>query len=129
MFRPSLTFIRRFANTIRKYFTCIHHMLDGDFFLLRQVVSFGVHIPCGACLSFITTPLPSNCIGHPSRHWFTAYVCIIVHIEHIISYLGVKGGRRVRLTTLPLSVSRLSREDVGALTSQNPIGLHGLLQV
>jgi hypothetical protein len=41
---------------------------------------------------------------------------------------GVKGGRRVRLTTLPPSVSRLSTESVGASTSHNPMGLHDLLQ-
>jgi hypothetical protein len=41
---------------------------------------------------------------------------------------GVKGGRRVRLTTLPPSVSRLSRQNVGASTSHNPMGPHGLLQ-
>jgi hypothetical protein len=41
---------------------------------------------------------------------------------------GVKGGRRVRQTTLPPSVSRLSRENVGASTSHNPMGLLGLLQ-
>jgi hypothetical protein len=41
---------------------------------------------------------------------------------------GVKGARRVRLTTLPPSVSRLSGENVGASTSHNPMGLHGLLQ-
>jgi hypothetical protein len=41
---------------------------------------------------------------------------------------GVKGGWRVRLTTLPPSVSRLSREDVGASMSHNPMGLHGPLQ-
>jgi hypothetical protein len=42
--------------------------------------------------------------------------------------LGVKGGRRVRLTILPPSVSQLARENVGASTSQNPMGLCGLLQ-
>jgi hypothetical protein len=41
---------------------------------------------------------------------------------------GVKGGRRVRLTILPPSVSRLSRENVEASTSHNPMGLHGLLE-
>jgi hypothetical protein len=39
--------------------------------------------------------------------------------------LEVKGGQRVRLTTSPPSVSRLSRENVGASTSHNPIGLQG----
>jgi hypothetical protein len=38
---------------------------------------------------------------------------------------GGKSGRRVGLTTLPLSVSRMS-ENVGASTSRNPKGLHGL---
>jgi hypothetical protein len=42
--------------------------------------------------------------------------------------LQVKGGRCIRLTTLLPSVSRLSRENVGASTSHNPVGLHGLLQ-
>jgi hypothetical protein len=42
--------------------------------------------------------------------------------------LMLKGGRRVRLTTSPPSVSRFSRENVGASTSHNPMGLHGLLQ-
>jgi hypothetical protein len=41
---------------------------------------------------------------------------------------GVKGGRRVRLTTLPPSVSRLFKENVEASISDNPVGLHGLLQ-
>jgi hypothetical protein len=38
---------------------------------------------------------------------------------------GGKRGRRVGLTTLPPSVCRMS-ENVGALTSRNPKGLHGL---
>jgi hypothetical protein len=41
---------------------------------------------------------------------------------------GVKGGWHVGLTTLLPSVSRLSRQNVGASTSCNPMGLHGLLQ-
>jgi hypothetical protein len=40
-------------------------------------------------------------------------------------FLGVQSGRRVGLTTLPPSMSRMS-EYVGALTSRNPKGLHGL---
>jgi hypothetical protein len=40
----------------------------------------------------------------------------------------VKGGRLVRLTTLPPFVTRLSRENVEVSTSHNPMGLHGLLQ-
>jgi hypothetical protein len=48
--------------------------------------------------------------------------------EYQESFWGVKGGRRVRLTNLPLSVSPLSRENVGASTSDNPMGLQGLLQ-
>jgi hypothetical protein len=41
---------------------------------------------------------------------------------------GVKGGWCVGLTTLAPSVSRLSRQNVGAWTSRNPLGLHGLLR-
>jgi hypothetical protein len=36
--------------------------------------------------------------------------------------------RRVRLKTSPPSVSRLSRENLGASTFHNPMGLHGPLQ-
>jgi hypothetical protein len=38
---------------------------------------------------------------------------------------GGKNGRRLGLTTLPLSMSRMS-ENVGASTSRNPKGLHSL---
>jgi hypothetical protein len=48
--------------------------------------------------------------------------------EYQESSWGVKGGRRLRLTALPTPVSQLSRENVGASTSHNPMGLHGLLQ-
>jgi hypothetical protein len=48
--------------------------------------------------------------------------------EYQKSSWGVKGGRRIGLTTLPSFVSRLSRQNEGALTSHNPMGLHGLLQ-
>jgi hypothetical protein len=48
--------------------------------------------------------------------------------EYQESSRGVKGGGRLRLTTLAPSVSRLPRENVGASTSHNPIGLDGLLQ-
>jgi hypothetical protein len=48
--------------------------------------------------------------------------------EYQKSSSGVKGGRCVRLKILPPSVSRLSRENLGASTSHKPIGLHGLLQ-
>jgi hypothetical protein len=41
------------------------------------------------------------------------------------SFLGVKSGRRVGLTTLPPSVSRMS-ENVGTSTSRNLKGLHGM---
>jgi hypothetical protein len=50
------------------------------------------------------------------------------NIEYQESSWGVKGGRRVRLTTLPPSVSRLSRENMGASMSHNPMGLYGLSQ-
>jgi hypothetical protein len=40
---------------------------------------------------------------------------------------GVKGSRRLSLATSPPSVSRLSKENVGASTSHKLMGLHGLL--
>jgi hypothetical protein len=41
---------------------------------------------------------------------------------------GGKGGLRVRRTTLPPTLSRLSKENMEASTSYNPMGLHDLLQ-
>jgi hypothetical protein len=41
-------------------------------------------------------------------------------------FLGVKGGRRVRLTTSPQSVTDCV-ENMEASTSHNPVGLHCLL--
>jgi hypothetical protein len=48
--------------------------------------------------------------------------------EYQESSWEVKGGRRIRLTTLPPSVSRLSIENVGASTPHKLVDLHGLLQ-
>jgi hypothetical protein len=42
-------------------------------------------------------------------------------------FLGIKSGRRLGLTTLPPSMSRMS-ENVGASTSRNPKGLHCLYE-
>jgi hypothetical protein len=46
--------------------------------------------------------------------------------EYQGSSWGMKGGLRVKLTTFPSSVSQLSRENVGASMSHNPMALHGL---
>jgi hypothetical protein len=51
-----------------------------------------------------------------------------VRNEYQESSWAIKGGRRVELTTLPPSVSRLPRQNMGASTSHNPMDLHGLLQ-
>jgi hypothetical protein len=41
---------------------------------------------------------------------------------------GLKGDRRVRLTNLPPSVSRLFTQSVGTSTSHNSMSLHGLFK-
>jgi hypothetical protein len=43
-------------------------------------------------------------------------------------FLGVKGGRRVKLTPSPRHLWDDCLENVGASTSHNSMGLHGLLQ-
>jgi hypothetical protein len=48
-----------------------------------------------------------------------------------MSTRNLPGGKRRpsrKMTTLSLSVSRFSRENVGTSTSHSPMGLHGLLQ-
>jgi hypothetical protein len=41
---------------------------------------------------------------------------------------GVKAGRRLRLTTLQLSVNRLAKNNLGASTCRKSIDHNGLLQ-
>jgi hypothetical protein len=49
--------------------------------------------------------------------------------RNLPGWRGCKGrDRSIRLTFLPPSVSRLSRENGGTSTSHSPMGLHGLLQ-
>jgi hypothetical protein len=48
--------------------------------------------------------------------------------EYQESSSGVMGRRHVSLTTLPPSGSWFSRQNMGASTSDNPMGLHGMLQ-
>jgi hypothetical protein len=62
--------------------------------------------------------------------------CLIKHRNFTLPSLCCVHSRNfsvsnpsVRLTTLPPSVSRLSRENVGASTSHNSMGLHGLLHL
>jgi hypothetical protein len=48
--------------------------------------------------------------------------------EYQESSWGLKGSKHIRLITLPPSVNQLSRQNMGASMSHNPMGLHGLLQ-
>jgi hypothetical protein len=49
---------------------------------------------------------------------------LIALIQNLVQYYSLKFNS----TTLPPSVSRLSRQNLAASTSHNPMGLHGLLQ-
>jgi hypothetical protein len=64
----------------------------------------------------------------PSRTIAPGVDSVCNRYEYQDSSCGVKGGRRVRLTTLPPSMSWLSKENVGASVSEKPMGLHCLLQ-
>jgi hypothetical protein len=85
--------------------------------------------------------LQSMGVQNPHRHHSSAMFSLIRKLssglhsydsasnrnEYQESSWGVKGGRRVGLTNLPPSVSRLSKQNMGASTFHNPMGLHGLL--
>jgi hypothetical protein len=51
---------------------------------------------------------------------------LLIDLFDVSSVERVKDGLRVRLKILPPSVSRISKENVGASTSHNRMGLHGL---
>jgi hypothetical protein len=77
-----------------------------------------VHMRCFFPLIFLNLPAALWSWGRPSlqQKWVPGI------------FLGVKSGRCVGLTILPPSVSRMS-ENVGALTSCNPKGLHSLYRM
>jgi hypothetical protein len=62
----------------------------------------------------------------PASLWPWDRLSLLTEMSTRKSSWGVKGDRRVKLTTLPPSVSWLSRENVGASMSHKPVGLHGL---
>jgi hypothetical protein len=45
------------------------------------------------------------------------------------TFLGVKGSRHIKLTNFTAICEPIVEINVGASTSQNPVGLYGLLQV
>jgi hypothetical protein len=84
----------------------------------------------------VVQSLPSEHFCLPNRYSAAAFTYLRIsqslpatglHVAIWIHFLTCL-SRRVRLTTSPPTVSRLSRENVGASTSHNPMGLHGLLQ-
>jgi AraC-like DNA-binding protein len=64
-------------------------------------------------------------LRNPSSHTVALRVTQPITEMTTRTFPGGKGGRRVRLTTMPLSVSRMS-ENVGASTSHSSKGLHCL---
>jgi hypothetical protein len=85
----------------------------------------------GTCI-----PIPVLHIYSLPAHGYVHMACRHVRVIYISKseksdYNEAKAyrciGHRIRLTTLP-SVSLVSGENMGASTSHNPMGLHGLLQ-
>jgi hypothetical protein len=96
-----------------------------------QECVFIVPLPSNGCylLSLIVDEVDFFNLPNPSsQHYGPGVDSASNRNEYQDDSWGTKGGRCVRLTTLPPSVSRLSRENVGTSTSHNPMGLHGLLQ-
>jgi hypothetical protein len=88
---------------------------------MLQAERSGVQFPMRS-LDFLNLPNPS---GRTMALWSTQPLTEM-STRNLPGGEGVNGGLRVRLTTLPPSVSRLSRENLGASTSHNPMSLHGL---
>jgi hypothetical protein len=87
-----------------------------SFLTLLQAGRLPVQVPDE--VSFFNLPNPSSCtMALGSTQPVTKLAPGI--------FLGVKSGWHVGLTTLPPSVCQMS-ENVGASTSCNPKGLHGL---